>query len=422
MIRCLIIDDDKFERDGLRYMISQMGLALEVCDVRNGRLGLESMEKGHFDIVITDIKMPVMDGIVFLERAKERHPDVVYIIYSGHSDFEYAKKAISLQVLEFLVKPVTEEEFERVMNRAMDFVRQRKQQAASDMLEYLRERRTFKAFPGIDGQLLLLWGGKSLRENFSKLEEEMTLLILNEQHYLGYRSAEKSRKELFWRDYGVHGGIMAEISGDWENVVRIYERMETARKDGIFRRGVVIEESICRNHSLWKPAEENLWEEQLLSHLKDCSFLWKDGIHLTAMAMEEQEFLTEQIRKVTFMEELEELIGSYRKREQDMVVYEIKHYIGEHYQEEITVDMLAKAVYLTPSYLCTIFKKNTGTTLVHYLTQYRIEQAMELLKNGKLKTAEIAKRVGYHNISYFNLVFKARTGKTPGQYRKEQEH
>ena len=67
-MKCLIIDDDKFERDGLVYLLRQMGFGLEFIDVKNGRLGLEVLAKENIDIVITDIKMPVMDGMTFWGR------------------------------------------------------------------------------------------------------------------------------------------------------------------------------------------------------------------------------------------------------------------------------------------------------------------------------------------------------------------
>ncbi len=437
-MRCLVIDDDKFERDGLRYMIEGLGLDWEIRDVRNGRLGLELMERELFDIVITDIKMPVMDGIAFLERARERWPEAVYIIYSGHSDFEYAKKAISLEVLEFLVKPVSDTEFERIMGRAIRRVETRKQNVVRRMLEHLRDDQSLTDYSGEGGWLYLLWGGDRLKACRSRLEEEISLLAIGGQRYLGYREGVRKTAETAWQDYGIEGGIAAGIGSTWDSAAEAYARMKEAREGCIFRRGSVVEESACRLHlrpiSLRKGDsgagekregifEEISWEQALREALGGRNVIRKDDLEeiLGKVAGGRSVFLS-RLRGAETVEELEQMLWEGDPEESDAVIYEVRRYINEHYPEELSVETLAGAVYLTPSYLCTIFKKKTGTTLGHYITQYRMERAMELLKAGKLKTAEVARRVGYHNISYFNLVFKARTGMTPGSYRREQEH
>ena len=142
-MKFLIIDDDKFERDGLMGLIGKMDKGSEFIDVRNGKLGLEALVKENIDIVITDIKMPVMDGMQFLEKAKEIKPDIVYIIYSGYNDFAYAKQALSLNVLDFLVKPVDEEEFEEVMEKAfLHLGKKRREEKKQELLRLLNDENT----------------------------------------------------------------------------------------------------------------------------------------------------------------------------------------------------------------------------------------------------------------------------------------
>lgn len=123
-MKCLIVDDDKFERDGIIYLMQRMNFPLVIREARNGKLALAALQQEKIDIVITDIKMPVMDGMAFLTEAKKIYPDCVYIIYSGYSDFTYAKQAISLKVLDFLVKPVSETEFHKVISQSIQIVEQ----------------------------------------------------------------------------------------------------------------------------------------------------------------------------------------------------------------------------------------------------------------------------------------------------------
>lgn len=92
-------------------------------------------------------------------------------------------------------------------------------------------------------------------------------------------------------------------------------------------------------------------------------------------------------------------------------------YIDEHYMDALSVDNLAESVYLTPTYLCVLFKKSTGKTINHYLTEVRLEKAKELLKNDAIHLQDICFRVGYLSPSYFSRLFKKYFGQTPSEYR-----
>lgn len=83
----------------------------------------------------------------------------------------------------------------------------------------------------------------------------------------------------------------------------------------------------------------------------------------------------------------------------------------------ITLNDVAEAVYLSPIYLSSIFKKITHTNFIEYLTGYRIEQSKKLLKSSQCKISEIGERVGYENPRYFTQVFKKIVGCTPNEYR-----
>lgn len=106
----------------------------QITEARNGQAALRLLTERDIDIVITDIKMPVMDGMTFLKQAKEKKPDVVYLIYSGYDDFLYAKEAIALRVLDFLVKPVKEQEFFTVMENAVQQASKRERKTAYEIL------------------------------------------------------------------------------------------------------------------------------------------------------------------------------------------------------------------------------------------------------------------------------------------------
>ncbi len=104
---------------------------------------------------------------------------------------------------------------------------------------------------------------------------------------------------------------------------------------------------------------------------------------------------------------------------ENLVIRELVDYITEHYQEDISLDHLASMVGLSKEYMCTIFKKEMGETIIHFLTVIRIGHAKMFLKEYPEKHAvEIGRMCGYESPSYFGKVFKQVVGMSPEQYRK----
>ena len=92
-------------------------------------------------------------------------------------------------------------------------------------------------------------------------------------------------------------------------------------------------------------------------------------------------------------------------------------YIGAHYSEQLSISALADMVYLTPTYLCVLFKKNTGKTLNSYITDVRLDEACHRLSMTNIHLQDICYQVGYLSPSYFSRLFKSRFGVSPSQYR-----
>ena len=118
MYRILIADDEKIERAGIRFLLDQMGQEFEIFEAVNGKEALEWLEQNQADILITDVKMPFVNGIELLEQATKRCPDMKKVIFSGYGEFEYARQAMRFGVEEYILKPVDPEEFKRVMEKA----------------------------------------------------------------------------------------------------------------------------------------------------------------------------------------------------------------------------------------------------------------------------------------------------------------
>lgn len=95
-------------------------------------------------------------------------------------------------------------------------------------------------------------------------------------------------------------------------------------------------------------------------------------------------------------------------------------YIHEHYTEDINLEKVARHVFLSPNYFCTIFKEATGLSLIEFITNLRIEKSKTLLMQLDYTIYQIAEEVGYKTPRYFSRVFKSVTDMTPSQYRNSR--
>ena len=138
MMKVFLVDDEIAIRESLRnsFPWEEKGFQL-VGEAPDGEMALPMIRDLNVDILLTDIRMPFMDGMKLCEEVQRTMPWVERIILSGYDDFEYARKAISLGVSEYLLKPVTAKELEAALNRVRDRIetkrRERENLSASGM-------------------------------------------------------------------------------------------------------------------------------------------------------------------------------------------------------------------------------------------------------------------------------------------------
>lgn len=100
------------------------------------------------------------------------------------------------------------------------------------------------------------------------------------------------------------------------------------------------------------------------------------------------------------------------------IISRVQQYIEEHFHENVSLNEVAKKVFLSPAYLSSLITSETGKNFVDILNEVRISQAIELLKKPQMKISEIAYSVGFNEPQYFTLTFKKYTGQTPRNYRE----
>lgn len=125
MLRTFLVEDEVIIRENIKRMVSWEKYGFElVGEAADGEMALPLIRKSRPDILITDIKMPFMDGLTLSKLVKKEIPNIKIVILSGYDDFNYAKQAISIGVEDYLLKPITKnallERLEEIRNHCED--------------------------------------------------------------------------------------------------------------------------------------------------------------------------------------------------------------------------------------------------------------------------------------------------------------
>ncbi|MBZ4646171.1 MAG: two component transcriptional regulator, AraC family [Clostridia bacterium] len=138
MYKLILVDDEEEVRKGILQKIEWAKYGFEIAgEAENGREALEIAEKTMPDVVITDIKMPFMDGIKLAEQLREKFPTTKIVILTGFDEFEYAQKAIKLNVVEYVLKPVSSHEMIEILVKVKSQID--KEIAEKEDMQALRE-------------------------------------------------------------------------------------------------------------------------------------------------------------------------------------------------------------------------------------------------------------------------------------------
>lgn len=180
MYKVLLVDDEDIEREAMAAIIPWEQVGMELTDMAwNGIEGLEKIEAHEPDIVITDIKMPVMDGIELIRRAQNRYPHMAFVVLSGYGDYEYTSKAMELGIRHYILKPCDEGKIVEVLTNVKNELAARQEKEKSEkelkhnfqrMLPHLKEQILYELLTkkelSLSDQVLLREFTKNLEDDF----------------------------------------------------------------------------------------------------------------------------------------------------------------------------------------------------------------------------------------------------------------
>lgn len=535
LYRIILVDDEEEVRKGIIRKIDWETLGFQVVgDAENGQDALEKIEQLEPNVVMTDIRMPYMDGLTLTSWIRQKYPSVKVLIFSGFDDFEYAQQAIKLNVTEYILKPVNVEELTQILNR----VRENLDQEIEQRRDVDRFRESYLNSLPILRELFLndMVRGNMPAEDIRQKLEEYKIDILGAEKWLTAvinvenETAEETgltlhqEKELIpisvksllednLKDYcrftafnsavgitliaavdgekkqtsliDLLGDICKEIKRILQVTVTIgigyfcmdLEQLPAAYQSAvdalgyqeIVGTGNIIYINDMEPVSRGKLQLETRDEADLIAavkfgtrekieaaarsfasrmesarvHMRQQQVYQMSIINCLIRLMQQQDLdlgamfgTDEMYGKVIYgnmkPEEfafvitevgcrMNEAMNRERDKTAKKVILEAKQYILDHYQDpELSVDVMCRQLHMSPAYFSTVFKRETGQTYIAYLTEVRLDKAVELLNTTDDKTYVIAQKVGYQEQNYFSYVFKKRFGISPTKFRGSQ--
>jgi len=411
--RIMLVDDEEEVRSAILKKLDWKALGFsEVMDAENGEDALEKMERFTPDVLLTDIRMPYMDGLTLCERVRKTYPSMKLLIFSGFDEFEYAKQAIRLNVTEYILKPVNLKELSDILKRVAD-----------GLDEEIRERRSVtllennyrSAMPILRQVFLsnLIRGGVTEEEIAGKTGEYGIDLAGARKWVVAAAEIEKGQGD------GELGLI--SVQRFLEDSLKSYYRLEVFRsmEDRLCLIAAIDEKNtqtdlISLLNELCRECRRILGRTVTMGVGHSCLKL-SDADHAYQTALEALRCKGDQLTGTAIYISDMQLEN---ENASSKAVADAKAYIAEHYHEpDLSVDVICRHLHVSPNYFSTIFRRETGKTYTAYLTQLRMEKAVELLKNTQLKTFAIATQVGYQEQNYFSYVFKKTYGVSPSKYR-----
>ncbi|GGD98718.1 response regulator [Paenibacillus nasutitermitis] len=417
MFSILIVDDNLSDRAGINGLIDWEALDIEVVGFAvDGGEGYKQAVELRPDFILTDVAMPVMDGIKMTQQIKEELPQTKFIFMSCFDDFEYLKGAINLDVYGYILKPINLSELTETLAKVKNL--------KQDELEKERNDQKLKvqlqeSMPILQEQLIrdLLYGKLGDEDNIRNRMNSLGMDFTNNSYavlylQIGNTDAQNPDKTMENRHLTIYSvqkcveeTILSEIPGYVTN------QHQDSLAVILFMPHTSDEEAVHQLMSLTNACREKV-NHQLGLRITIGISEFSNRLSLLPKLFEDAEYAI----KSKFYSKDNQVIMTSKGRYQK-VMEDIKAIIDEQYAQIENVNQIVSPLFLSVSHANLIFKQQSGQTIFDYLIKKRMEVAKSMLMDPYIKIYEIAEKTGYKTNSYFASVFKEYTGLTPKQFR-----
>lgn len=506
MKKVMIVEDEELILQGIRSILDWESLGLEVVHMaHNGQEAFEMWEREPVEIVVTDISMPVMDGLALLKKIRSQEESVRFIILTGYDEFDYARKAILLGVDNYLLKPIDEEELERQLretSKKIDEMMKEKIQYIDEKtqwLHFLNGKANLREYEDYAKQIgfsmdkgnyymaVMKWSMEKIKEKkivdiivklrktykdliIIHLPPDSLLMILkyeemDEKQSLEYFSKVQNQIE---NQFDVATFIsVGPAFTSFEKLPEVYKAAIKLQKYLIIEGyGSCINLGTIQNRKTENiHFDEGMLRKLILKKEKDAAIEYLEDLLINNMrkdvaadvfyqiAVKIAMFLQEIKKeyklegqeqfhdmsdlleiiyrsddilgwKTVFVSEIIAIIDCLHEGESQYtpVVRQIIAEVQQNYKEDMNLKTLSYKYHMNASYLGQIFQREVGCSFAQYLSHTKNRIAKDLILNTNMKINDIAKEVGYPDISYFYRKFKQYYGVSPASLREMKKY
>ena len=414
-MKVFLVDDEVVIREGIRESFPWEDTPYTlVGEAPDGEMALPMIRDTNPDIVITDIKMPFMDGIELCRMLRTQMPWIGIVILSGYDEFEYARQCIQLGVREYLLKPIDAEDLRKALDKVSIQLQEEKKQR--EHVESLRARMNSNS--GTNERFLK---EKLIGSLFSdEAMEEDAENALNQLHSMGMPRSASHYVVVDAAFSPVDTGqgaaaVLAEGSGGIVHSsgsrtgTRLLTLGESSRDAE--ERAYAFAASLSTELERAGCSKIKIGIGEIVEKPAEILRSFKTARHI-------RHILEERSDEEPLILGVREMGDSAGDAGTPSVISEAKVYMSQHFSDpNLMLQDVAKAVNMSNSRFSTVFSQQSGQTFTEYLIFLRLNKAKELLRTTDMKTSQIAHETGYNDAHYFSYIFKKNTGMTPSEFR-----
>lgn len=501
MTKLLLVDDEDFIRQGMRYAIPWEDYDIEVTEASNGQEALDIALRIKPDIVLTDIQMPVMNGLELAKQLQTTLPDTHVIILTAYGNTDNLIHAIDVKVSGFIVKSadsqkildsVLKEQQElnkkkmhsEKLHQIQDIYNENQLLIKSTLLSrYLTNQTSYSHFAKKAERLGMridhtpfclavlkcncsdekraisqfLYAFQEYSPICYMAQDNVAVLLLDLQTHIfsessleqifpgiqpfifgnfftamapvasfdelpmAYRILMHSLENCFWNTGSPYTLLSTDTPIVSDRVLDPYPYESNIMRTIFHGSADSVSSAFDEYFAYMKEqqASRNYFLDSVLRLIVFISSVSEDAISVSQLKeiTEETETPEEILELVKSLTLPVPSAASSNTQIETAITYMKAHFSGDLYLDDV-----AKAVFLSPGYLCRIFKSETGYSFKEYLHKLRIEKAQQLILDTDYKYYEIAEMVGYKNYKYFSSYFNKITGCSAKEYRQANLH
>jgi len=360
LFKVLLVDDMEISRRQVKRLNLWDGETnfYIAAEAQNGQEALNILRQEEFDLLITDIKMPKIDGIELMKETAENSLCPCVVLLSDYEDFSYARLGIQYGAFDYLGKPPE-------YNSMLDLLKRVEQ-------HLLKKKREEELVRSLSEKL-----EEKIEDTFPTAELEQLI------------EAIKTKQQDIVPDINRLCRAIGALFGD--DPIRTATALKRSMSELV---------SQLKLHYGWMV---NFIDS---TRYKNIDFLDDEG---SGTAQE------------TFADAISELYGSIRRFEygntEDQLENRICRYVLENVDAELSIEGISRVLFMNRKYISEVFRQKTGELLIDYITRVKMARAARLLSQSTRKTYEIALQLGYRDTEYFSRLFKKHMGVTPSEYR-----